>query len=192
MTRTLVPIYEELTAEAEDLYQKISAGALSDFQLIQSFSEKLLEAVRAEGAGLFELACHPFSDKFLARHVIHAALLSVMLGQSLKLKAEKLLGLAQTAILFDVGMTTLSGNEIAQIRQHPEAGAKLLEALSGLPGDVSQAVAQHHERFDGSGYPKGLKEDHIHLFARIIGLADTFCNLIHVTPGQRRLSLYEA
>ncbi|MBI4223727.1 MAG: HD domain-containing protein, partial [Deltaproteobacteria bacterium] len=161
MTQTPVPIYEDLASEVEEFYQKISSQELDDFQPIRNCTQKLLEAVQKEGADLFELACHPFEDKPMARHVVHAAILSVMLGQSLKLNPEKLLGLAETALLFDVGMTALRGKELKDIRKHPEHGAKELTKFPDCPPEVLQAVAQHHERFDGSGYPKGLKEDQI-------------------------------
>ena len=67
--------------------------------------------------------------------------------------------------------TRLSEPEFAIIKRHSEAGWELLEP-AGLPGPVTSAVLQHHERLDGSGYPAGLKGDEIGEFARIIAVAD--------------------
>lgn len=192
MTQTPGPIYEAFAAEVEDLYQQASAGTLKQWRPVASLAERLVQTVRREGAGLFELGCHPVSDKPLSHHIVHTAVLAVLLGQSLKLSAEKLLKLAQSSLVFDLGMMAMKGNALKDIQKHPEAGAKLLAGLPEVPEEVVRTVAEHHERDDGSGYPKGLKEEKIHLFGRIVGLADTFCNMIHVAPGQRRLSLYEA
>ena len=67
--------------------------------------------------------------------------------------------------------TRLSEAEFAIIRRHSEAGWELLEP-AGLPASVTDAVLQHHERLDGSGYPGGLEDDDIGEFARIIAVAD--------------------
>ncbi|HEY5168156.1 MAG TPA: HD domain-containing phosphohydrolase [Thermoleophilia bacterium] len=67
--------------------------------------------------------------------------------------------------------TRLSEAEFAIIRRHSEAGWELLEP-AGLPASITNAVLQHHERLDGSGYPAGLEESDIGEFARIITVGD--------------------
>lgn len=68
----------------------------------------------------------------------------------------------------------LTKEETAIIHQHINLGAHLLLSISGWE-EASKIVEQHHERFDGSGYPAGLKSDEIHLGATILALADTYC-----------------
>ncbi len=67
--------------------------------------------------------------------------------------------------------TRLTESEFAMIRQHSQAGYDLLRPAA-LPDVVMDAVLQHHERLDGSGYPHGLKGDEIGLFGRILAVAD--------------------
>jgi len=59
------------------------------------------------------------------------------------------------------------------MKQHPQTAAKILEPLTFLGGVVG-IIKQHHENYDGSGYPQGLRGEDIHLGARIIRLADTY------------------
>ena len=69
--------------------------------------------------------------------------------------------------------TRLDEEEVRIMRDHVMVGARILEPLTPL-ADVIPMVLQHHERFDGSGYPKGLKGVEIHRFARVMGIADAF------------------
>lgn len=68
----------------------------------------------------------------------------------------------------------LGPEELTRIRQHVSTGSQLLSSIPGWQ-EASEIVAQHHERYDGSGYPKGLKENQIHPGAVLVALADTYC-----------------
>jgi HD-GYP domain-containing protein (c-di-GMP phosphodiesterase class II) len=80
----------------------------------------------------------------------------------------------------------LSADERARIREHPEAGFEVLRTLGPEYEWVANVALQEHEREDGSGYPKGLKGDEIHEYAKIIGLADEFEALTHPRPYRKR------
>lgn len=69
--------------------------------------------------------------------------------------------------------STLSDEEYASIRQHPEIGYRILTSAGNM-NDIAEFAYTHHERWDGKGYPRGLKEQEIPLEARIIAIADTY------------------
>lgn len=184
-------IYEETIRVVQGFYEKVGAGETPDIQPLFLQSDKLLQAIETLSAPLLALSREPYESNNLYRHTTNVAILSLTLGYALKLKPEKMIILARTSLLFDIGMMKMGGFEMAQIKEHPQIGAKILENFSGIPSDAIQATLQHHERRDGSGYPKGLKNEEIHSIAKIVGLADTFCNLAHVAPQQRKLSLHE-
>lgn len=71
----------------------------------------------------------------------------------------------------------LNEREWVIMKQHPEIGARILQMIAGL-SDVARLVLAHHERFDGSGYPLGLKNDEIPLGARILAVVDAFGSMI--------------
>ena len=76
-------------------------------------------------------------------------------------------------------------------RAHPEIGAKMVGPL-GLPAAAGQIIAYHHERWDGSGYPHGLKGEGIPILARIVSLAQAFDHLTAELPDRTALSIDDA
>jgi len=89
------------------------------------------------------------------------------------------------ALLNDVGMmkiphhvlkkpVQLTEPEWAQIRKHPTYSLEILESSPGIPERSKVVAIQHHERYDGSGYPHGLKEEAIDIFAQIAGISDFY------------------
>ena len=87
--------------------------------------------------------------------------------------------------------TRLSPDEFAIIKEHSETGFEILKAVDfGLP--VAEIVRQHHERIDGSGYPRGLRDDEILPEARVLGVADVVEAMISNRPYRPALSLDEA
>ena len=93
--------------------------------------------------------------------------------------AAMLLDVGKIAVPQEILMKTtpLNEEEMRLMRTHVEHGARILEPVI-YPWEVSSLVFQHHERFDGSGYPKGFEGDQIAPEARILGLVDSFCAMI--------------
>ena len=121
-------------------------------------------------------------DPYTAGHEKRVSQLAVAIGKDLGLDSDDLRLLRLAATVHDLGKITvpaeilskptrLSEAEFAIIKGHSEAGRELLEP-AGLPEAVTDAVLQHHERLDGSGYPGRLKDQEIGQFARIIAVAD--------------------
>ncbi|MBF0422983.1 MAG: DUF3369 domain-containing protein [Magnetococcales bacterium] len=124
-------------------------------------------------------------------HVRRVAECSRLLGGLLGLEEEELEWLYMAAVLLDLGKVVMNdgvffgsetpiGDKLEQIRQHTVAGFNMLKVSSRRPMQIGATVAhQHHERWDGKGYPQGLRGQEIHLFARIVGLVDCFDALTH-------------
>ncbi len=81
----------------------------------------------------------------------------------------------------------LTPSELKKMQEHPVIGAIILQPIKGME-EVARAVKAHHERFDGRGYPDGLRETEIPLMTRIISVADTFDSMTTDRPYRRRLS----
>ncbi|MCK8826026.1 HD-GYP domain-containing protein [Fuchsiella alkaliacetigena] len=120
-------------------------------------------------------------DLFNSGHQRNVAKYAVKLGQALGLEQSELDNLYTSALLHDIGklMTPhkvlnkpgeLSEDEMNVIRNHPVIGAKLLEAAE-FDSKIVEVAKYHHERWDGSGYPKGLKGEEIDLEAKILAVA---------------------
>jgi len=127
------------------------------------------------------------------RHMLNTAIFAVKIGQGVGVSGNELAELALAASLHDIGMAivpprilnkpgSLTEEEWTLVRLHPEKGFRLLQGLGPEYERLANVILQHQEREDGSGYPRGLKGDEIHEFAKIIGLADTYEALTHPRP----------
>jgi len=142
------------------------------------------------------------SDPFTAGHAERVRHLCHVMGLRMGLDKTRLAALNVAAQVHDIGQNEvpseiilspkkLSSEEFDLIKQHPAVGAEILSEID-FPWPVSTIVLQHHENFDGSGYPQGLLEDQICLEARIIRLADTFESLVSHRPHRDALSKEKA
>ncbi len=80
--------------------------------------------------------------------------------------------------------SSLTAEEFTYVKFHPVLGMRILDCYD-FPEDIIKAVAQHHESFDGSGYPMGLKGEQISLYGRILFLAEAFDTMTNDTPYRR-------
>ena len=85
----------------------------------------------------------------------------------------------------------LSAEEMAQVRQHPALGVEILRPIS-VWGPLAPIIHTHHERWDGQGYPRGLKQGEIPLGGRIVAVAEAFEAMRRRWPNGRPLSVDEA
>ncbi len=120
-------------------------------------------------------------------HLLHVACHGLHLATGLKLPVHQMAELALGCMLHDAGRSLVStfgaGADPDADREHPgRCAARLRELAANCPGAIAIAE-QHHERLDGSGFPRGLRDGQIHLWARICALADVFDDL--VTPTGR-------
>ena len=124
------------------------------------------------------------------------------IGRQLNLEPERRHSLQLAALMHDLGLLEvpdglltgtrdLTAGERESIDHHPEYGARLVE-VAGLGFEVQSAIRYHHERLDGSGYPKGIGERHIPLLARILAVADDYASMMGSKPGHVRISEAQA
>lgn len=123
-------------------------------------------------------------DHYTHSHSESVARYATLIASELGLCAKDIEAIRQASELHDLGKIgiedsilmkpgALTSEEWAQIRKHPLIGAQILEPLTFL-NDVIDLVRQHHEHYDGSGYPEGRKGSDIHLGARILHIADAY------------------
>jgi hypothetical protein len=86
----------------------------------------------------------------------------------------------------------LTPEEFEQVKAHVALGLEVLSATPNWPEEVTEGIAQHHERMNGSGYPQGLRAEAIGIFGRMAGIADCFAALTKSRPYAEAVSSYEA
>lgn len=188
---------------ARRLQDDLRAGRSLDLDQLGEAVQPMVASVLRSPDAFFWLVALRRRDPYAYTHALNSSALVIALGRQIGLPAELLIELAGAALLMDIGMSLLSDGlcnhglllsaaELRQVAQHVPLG---LQVLSGRPG-VSEAqlewIAAHHERHDGSGYPLGLAGAQIPLFARMLGMADTFDALSTDRPHQKGLSRHDA
>ncbi|GKU80207.1 HD-GYP domain-containing protein [Paenibacillus sp. L3-i20] len=124
-------------------------------------------------------------DHYLFQHSLNVCVYTTLLGMSSGYSREEVTTLGMGALLHDIGKTqistdvlkkpgTLSNSEFELMKRHAQMGYQLLKDEPNLPLIVAHCAFQHHERLDGSGYPRGIKGNEIHDYAKWIGLVDSY------------------
>ena len=139
------------------------------------------------------------TDRQLLNHSSRVSFYATLMAGRLNLTTSDQKSLAMGAFLHDIGKTSfpsyrfsedqiLPSGQASLCREHSERGARMIAPL-GLPIEVGQIVLSHHERWDGQGYPRGLRGTDIPLLARIVGIAQTFDHLTADAPGRATLPM---
>ncbi|MUH00253.1 GAF domain-containing protein [Scytonema sp. UIC 10036] len=181
------------TTESLMEYERIDAERLA---AISRSKEALLEAVAALSETL------EVRDPYTAGHQRRVAWLAVAIGKQLGLTKQRLEALNIAALLHDIGKiaipseilskpTRLSRIEFELIKQHPQVGEEILKKVS-FEWPIATIVGQHHERLDGTGYPRGIMGEEIMEESRILSVADVMEAMISHRPYRPGLSLEHA
>lgn len=137
-------------------------------------------------------------DAYVYAHPFNTAVLSVLMGQSMGFSGQQLRDLAMAAIVADIGTAWLPERllnkigqlepaEREQVRAHVRYSMAILQHFRFGRGMIAQVAALHHERQDGTGYPKGLEERDLPQGAQIVGLADAYDAVLCDRPYRKRL-----
>jgi putative nucleotidyltransferase with HDIG domain len=140
-------------------------------------------------------------DPYTSGHSVRVQTLSKMIGEDFHLRPRILAFVETAALLHDIGKiderfakiiskpTDLTDQERATIQSHATAGAELLESLTSVHHEVVIGVRHHHERYDGTGYPDGLRGEAIPIAARIIMIADSVDAMLSDRPYRDALTI---
>lgn len=125
------------------------------------------------------------TDNYLYSHSVNVGIYSAALGMAMGLPRDQMIDLGVGAMLHDIGKTQipmeilmkpgkLTDEEFALMKEHSLLGYQMLKDIPDIPLLSAHCALQHHERLDGSGYPRELKGDEIHLYGKIVGIADVY------------------
>ena len=135
-------------------------------------------------------------DRYLVNHGNRVSFYATLVANKLQLPLAEQQSLSLGALAHDLDLIGGEGSPVLQHdddRRHhrPDLGARVGRAM-GLPAEAVQIMALHHERWDGTGYPFGLKEERIPLLTRIVTVAQTFDSFTAEKPGAVPIPMKEA
>jgi HD-GYP domain-containing protein (c-di-GMP phosphodiesterase class II) len=189
----VVVFYEGLLAYAEATYEGYVEHNTLD---IAALSSKIIETIsvakESRDSLLRSAVVTTVAENYLAAHSAFATVVSIAIGDFFKLPAHRLIDLGVAALLHEIGMSKLpcelylaseplTEDQKKTLMTHTVLGYRILKGFS-VSENVALAALEHHERVDGSGYPKRLQNDSISLYARIISVACSFDAMVSERP----------
>jgi HD-GYP domain-containing protein (c-di-GMP phosphodiesterase class II) len=182
---TVLSMYENLTSRSLELIREKNERmkterALVVSQMQKQSMDKLLQTMKKTIEAMASTV--EFRAPYTAGHQRRVAQLAEAIAQELGLPEDETQGIYLAATIHDIGdiqipaeiLTrpgSLNSIEREIVQSHPQAGYDILKGID-FSWPIAEMVFQHHERLDGSGYPKGLKGDQILLGAKVIAVAD--------------------
>lgn len=200
------PGWNPLPGELEfmtDLSRAMS-GIIGRFLLDEVLRVREIELEEARTDAIRRLGtASEFRDNETGLHVMRMTSIAVAIGKALGLSSEEREALAITAPMHDVGKIgiadvimlkpdRLSAAEFDVMKTHTEIGGRLLRGSDSLMATAREIALCHHENWDGSGYPAGLRGEQIPVLARICALADVFDALMSSRPYKDAWTLEQA
>ena len=169
-----------------------AASAIENATLYQNLHESYLSIIRALVSAL------ELKDSYTSGHSESVSRYAVALAKGLKLSPQEIDSIEVAAILHDIGKIgvqesilnkseKLNDEEWKEMRRHPEFSYKILKEVN-FPWKIKPLIYAHHERYNGKGYPAGLKGEKIPLGARILAVADTFAAMTSDRAYRKGLS----
>ena len=190
--------------EYEHIANAVAQGETVDRVKIDAVVNLLLERLRDGKNEMIQLILMGGRiERKIAAGVINVTILSTIMGTVLKFTSHRLIQLATGALLHDIGMVKvpkailakkekLTAEELNQIRTHPIHSYRVISKELKYPEEIGLIALQHHEHWDGQGYPRKMKGEDINLAARIVAVADSYIAMINNRPHRGSIIGYSA
>lgn len=160
--------------------------------------DSMVDSVFRNMDALFSLARFKDYDNYTSGHSINVCILSLVFAKHQGYSREEMQIIGLGALLHDIGKVSVSEailykfgplreNELMEVKKHVVEGVRILK-YSDLNDEVLDIVAQHHERYDGSGYPNGLRNKRISPYAKIVAISDVYDAMTSTRPYRSQVS----
>lgn len=178
--------YERLKKEITRICDAIDNNEKAVFLPILGMSIEVVSSIKRNDNALQWLAVTDPDNESIPQHCVNACIMSVKLGHYIGLPDNHLRQLAIGGLTYDIGKliiadeirnksSKLTPEEMGVMQKHVMVGAEMLEEIGDIvPPESANVCWKHHEKIDGSGYPKGIKGEEIDLLSRIVAIVDAY------------------
>ncbi|MDR2028360.1 MAG: HD-GYP domain-containing protein [Treponema sp.] len=196
--------YVDLIERLDAVFFNIASGVSVEIRSIDNITGRLIQAVREQRDSIIGFILGgEVSGHEQAKSSVNTAILASLISLELRFLNHKIMQVVTGALLHDVGMLRLpkdildkrgglSDAELQRMQAHPLYGYKIICKELLYPEDVGIIALQHHERWDGEGYPRRLSGIEIDMGARIVSVADAFEAMVSEKPYRNSMMGYQA
>jgi len=187
--------FDQHSQQLKSLYNDLSIGAKLDVSLLNQVSNEIVDSVLRNSNAMAILSRLKDKDGYNWRHMINCTILMSVFAKYLGIKNEQIQQLALGAMLHDVGHTKLPQGiinktenlnelEFKALKKHVVQSLGLVKGEAGISNLIMDMILNHHERIDGSGYPRGLSGTKISKAARMMAIVDVYDAMTSERPHQ--------
>ena len=185
---------------ASENSQKIGKRQAKD---MESFVSSIVDEILGNRNLVINMVDIKVFDDYTYYHSVNVAVLSIVMGVALEFDRKQLQNLCLGALLHDLGKVFVPKNildkegkltaaEFEEVKKHPQTGYEYIEKAFHFSDTVMSAIMDHHERYDGTGYPAGRTSKNISSYAKIIAIADVYDALTSDRPYRKAMLPSEA
>lgn len=196
-------IYERIQPQIKSVFKDVRIGRAIRSAEIRASIEDITRSIIRNPDAMMLMTNMKAVDDYLIIHSLNVCILSLIFARFIGLEEKQMNELGTGALLHDVGEirlpnellskpSELSAEEHATMQKHTEYGVAILKGSDGIPETALDIALHHHERVDRSGYPNRLSGQETSLFAKIVGIVDTFDSLTSTTPFRSYISSTDA
>jgi len=178
-------LYSSANKLMQGMLRDIRLGKQIELERCEPMIDNIVDSIFRMPSALLPLAQMKSVDEYTFQHSVSVAALSVAFGRVLDLPRDEIKALSLGGLLHDIGKAKVPGSilnkpgklddaEFGIMKNHVVHTAELLKDVKGISEITFNAAAQHHERYDGSGYPEKLKGDRISLHGQVIAIVDVY------------------
>jgi HD-GYP domain-containing protein (c-di-GMP phosphodiesterase class II) len=186
-------VLDDCKAAVGELFTQVRSGNAAAVAEAEPVISGIAESVERNPDALLTLTRVRTLDEYTYMHSVAVSALMINLARHLQLSAEFVRQAGTAGLFMDVGKAFLppellakplpyDDQDWAQMRRHPQLGADAVSASGEMSKIVADVCLHHHEKYDGTGYPHGLKGDDISLFARMAAICDTYDAIASARP----------
>lgn len=192
-------VYDEARVAVQKAFADVRLGKAPDGEQARQSVTRMIESAFRNRDALLSLSQMKSFDDYTLHHCLNVGILAIHLGAHLGILHDELLRLGIGAILHDLGKVrlppglvkkagALHPREFEIMKTHAAHGADLMLRCPTIPDECALVALNHHERYDGSGYPRGLSGLAAGKFGLIAAIADVYDAMTSDRPYQRRLT----
>ena len=178
-------VQKEAQSVVRNIMNDVRMGKSIESERVKRVVNSMVDSILHNPDALVSLTQIKNYDEYTFIHSLDVCILSLSMARHINLSREEMMQIGIGALLHDVGKmkidpfilkkpATLSSQEWVEMRKHPIYSLQIMETSHGFPEESKQLALQHHERYNGSGYPFGLKGDNIGVLGQIAGIIDFY------------------
>lgn len=197
------PLRLETIRMVKQSFESLQHHLKLNLGLVKALVDSIINELLSHPDILVQLTDIRIFDDYLFAHSVNVCVLSIMTGITLSFEKDRLTEMGIGALLHDIGKTKvdidilnkpddLTREEFDEVKRHTEYGFEILREYAEVSLLSAHIAFQHHERWDGQGYPRGLAGCNIHEYARIVAVADVYDALLADRPYRPSYTVNQA